>query len=270
MSTASKAAKYEKEALLRQKRSVQDAAFQELLDLRTQNGGSTVKNDIHRITTKYSASGLLNRQHLHYRWRKYVQGTDPRVQRDVLLPDPNVAPSGTNQDQKQLCKKLTEKAAVLFKEKRNTAAKNGTIVERNCLKNIIAKLEHSNHLPPHTLQYETIRKRAYTNNTSGKRASSIPPLQDVEYLLARSVMAFTEIGRNMTKELFMDIASRVIKDTPHETALRQCKRQRLCPDSLDENGNVQLGEGWYRGFMKRHKHMIEEEHSIVTTISNKK
>jgi hypothetical protein len=155
-------------------------------------------------------------------------------------------------DTTRLINLCTTIAAQLYNDERVAAQEENKIVSPNTLKDIIKEVEMEYKLCRGTLKPRTIRGRVYSGNLTGFHTNSTSALFGLEQFIVAMCLQLSKFGEPLSKNEIIELVKSASKGT--EYARRYNARQNIPrPPSIKPEDEVAcIGNGWYRGFRKRH------------------
>jgi hypothetical protein len=267
----------------------QDAAFEELISMRTANGGRNLYGDFQSIVTKYKERGFnVQRHHIEYRLKLRKQGKVMNVGKNCLpvinindgtvvsdLTDPidiednNICEivekrkggrtkGSTNEFKKLNTKKMDDaltEASTLCLNSRRAAKLDGKKLVVGTFRTLINETELKFGLNEGTINYDTVKSRVFANNPTGISHQSVSPLKEVEDIIVDCCVRLSKMGEALTKEEVMCLADDILADSIHVDRLVEfCAKRKITKDVSD--GKI-VGNRWYANFIKRHQDKIK-------------
>jgi hypothetical protein len=275
-----------------QDRVAQDAAFKELLLVRSSNGGQKKYGDIKAIVSKYQNRGFnVKRHHLEYRLELRVLGkkchekinlptinvdnnnetvvsdlTDTSIVAEIVEEENNTEvgeltsrkggrSKGSNKD-KAIQKKSIDEALTKASELCLLAKKQSTSkLPNGTFAGIIKETEQQYGLEDGTINFETVRSRVLAKNPSAISHQKMSPLSNVEDIIVECCCRLSAMGEALTKTEVMSLADDIVADSIHvQNYVAFCKKRNINKDV--SKGEV-VGNRWYRNFINRHKDKIK-------------
>ena len=133
----------------------------------------------------------------------------------------------------------------------NVEYKSNNDILREVIEEKKAEFNVTENIPLTTIKSRVDRNKANpsTHKLECKHPGIASPLELAEQYVLEVVLQMQKIRQPMTKIEVIELMSDSIKGTVHEDMFRQVKASRAV-DALDLE---QVGDGWWRRFLKRHK-----------------
>jgi len=147
-----------------------------------------------------------------------------------------------------------EKAATLYHEAVQKAKSQGLKCSAGTLEKIIQEIENEFDLPESTLNVWSIRTRVKRGSLTAKRESNTSPLEDLEPEIVEECIRMAKDGQHLLPGVVMKLATAIVQRDPGRVeAIIAWKKKNY----KYTEGQALLGNGWYRGFLKRHGQEIQ-------------
>jgi hypothetical protein len=136
-------------------------------------------------------------------------------------------------------------------------------LNQGVLLGIMQAVEQEYELPERTLNFWTIKKRVHRKNVFGQSESTTSPLAEMEPILVEYCMRLARIGQPLTKDQLTSLAISMIEGTMVEEKVKVWKRTF---SNFNDTQDL-LGGGWYRGFIKRNRFVLNRVRARMKDIN---
>lgn len=175
---------------------------------------------------------------------------------------PKGSTSANSSDLERRIRLAKQEAAERFSLARRRAKRCNKRTTRGTFAFIIVDCKAKHNIPEGMhISVETLRSRAKRGNFKGGNVGNTSPMEDVEPYIVELIGQLAKMRVPITRRQGLQLANLLISGTLTEERVRVWK-EKHCAAFTTNGGQVTLGSGYWKGFMKRNGHIVKAKKGV--------